>query len=61
MVGDIDNDGVVNGHDLNILIVNWGKNYPPAEFNGSGNTTVVGNNLNELIVNWLKTDLLGGS
>lgn len=35
LIGDLDGDGHVTGHDLSILLANYGTNYPPAEFDGT--------------------------
>ncbi|GEM_PF-4515055 len=50
IVGDIDNDGHVTGHDLSLLLAHYGTNYPPAEFDGV--TVVEGHDLSLLMGNY---------
>ena len=57
LIGDLDNNGTVSGHDLNILLANFGKAYLPAEFDGG--PTVAGHDMNELLANWGKAGLNG--
>jgi hypothetical protein len=47
VVGDLDGDGHVTGHDLSILFVHFGTNYLPAEFDGG--TIVEGHDLSILL------------
>jgi hypothetical protein len=50
--GDIDGDDMVTGHDLSILLSNFGTNYPPAEFDGAN--SVEGHDLSILLSNYGK-------
>ena len=52
ILGDLDGDGVVTGHDLSILISHFGTNYAPGELDG-GNT-VEGHDLSILLSNFGK-------
>jgi hypothetical protein len=49
-VGDTNNDQLVNGADLGILLVAWGQENPAADFNGDG--TVDGADLGILLAAW---------
>ncbi|MGA1630626.1 MAG: GC-type dockerin domain-anchored protein [Phycisphaerales bacterium] len=48
--GDLNNDGVVNGADLSILLSAWGTADPVADINGDG--IVNGADLSTLLSNW---------
>jgi hypothetical protein len=52
IVGDLDGDNSVTGHDLSLLLSHYGGNYVPAEFDGT--TTVEGHDLSMLLVNYGK-------
>jgi chitodextrinase len=53
LVGDLDNDGYVSGHDLSILLSNYGTNYVPAEFDGA--SPVGQSDLSQLLGNYGKS------
>ncbi|MAJ46349.1 MAG: hypothetical protein CBC35_03425, partial [Planctomycetes bacterium TMED75] len=48
--GDLNEDGVVGGQDLTILLAAWGTNNPVADLNGDGN--VGGQDLTILLAKW---------
>lgn len=48
--GDLNNDGIVNGADLSIMLSAWGTADPVADLDGSGN--VDGGDLAILLSNW---------
>ena len=50
IVGDIDNDGDVDGEDLAKFLGSWGYPSPDTDFNGDG--TVDGQDLAILLANW---------
>ena len=50
VTGDLNDDGVVNGDDLGILLGAWGQPNSTADLNGDG--TVDGIDLGELLANW---------
>jgi hypothetical protein len=52
LVGDLDGDGHVTGHDLSIFLGHYGTNYAPAEFDGG--TIVEGHDLSMLLSNYGK-------
>jgi len=52
LIGDLDGDGHVTGHDLSILLANYGANYPPAEFDGTN--VVEAHDLSLLLANYGK-------
>jgi chitodextrinase len=52
VTGDLDGDGHVTGHDLSILLTNYGTNYVPAEFDGF--TIVEAHDLSILLSNYGK-------
>jgi hypothetical protein len=52
LVGDLDGDGHVTGHDLSILLAHYGANYLPAEFDGDD--IVEGHDLSILLSNYGK-------
>ena len=47
---DLDEDGVVDGSDLTILLGSWGESDPLADLNGDG--TVDGADLTIMLGNW---------
>ena len=51
-IGDIDGDGSITGHDLSILLTNYGKTYASAQFDGT--STVEGHDLSLLLTNYGK-------
>jgi chitodextrinase len=51
-LGDLDGDGQITGHDISILIANYGSNYAPAEFDGTA--YVEAHDLSILISNYGK-------
>jgi chitodextrinase len=53
LIGDLDNDGYVSGHDLSILLSNYGTNYVPAEFDGA--SPVGQSDLSQLLGNYGKS------
>ena len=52
IVGDLDGDGHVTGHDLSIFLAHYGTNYVPAEFDGV--TIVEAHDLSILLSNYGK-------
>ena len=50
LVGDVDNDGDVDGSDLAKFLGSWGYDNPDTDFNGDG--TVDGQDLALLLANW---------
>jgi hypothetical protein len=52
IIGDLDGDSVVTGHDLSILISNYGDDYVPGEFDGG--TLVEGQDISILLTNYGK-------
>jgi hypothetical protein len=50
LVGDLNDDGFVNGADLGILLGNWGNAGGPADLNNDG--FVDGGDLGILLTNW---------
>jgi chitinase len=52
ITGDLDGDGHVTGHDLSILLANYGTNYAPAEFDGTN--VVEAHDLSILLSNYGK-------
>ncbi len=52
LVGDLDGDGHVTGHDVSILLAHYGTHYPPAEFDGG--SVVEGHDLSILMGNYGK-------
>ena len=48
--GDLDNNGIVNGADIGLLLTVWGTNNPLGDLNGDG--WVSGPDLGLLLVNW---------
>ena len=50
VIGDLDEDGVVDGSDLTILLGSWGESDPLADLNGDG--TVDGADLTIMLGNW---------
>ena len=50
IVGDVDNDGDVDGADLAKFLGSWGYPSPDTDFNGDG--TVDGQDLAILLANW---------
>jgi len=48
--GDVDGDGVVNGSDLGMLLLNWGQAQTELDLNGDGTTD--GEDLGILLLNW---------
>src|SRR5664279_1876043 len=53
LVGDLNNDNVVNVFDLSVLLTNWGKAGVPADLNNSGSVDVF--DLSILLSNWGQT------
>jgi chitodextrinase len=51
-IGDVDGDGLVTGHDLSLMLSNYGKSYPAAEFDGT--SSVEGHDLSLLLANYGK-------
>ena len=50
ITGDLDNNGVVDGSDIGLLLTVWGTNNPLGDLNGDG--WVGGPDLGLLLVNW---------
>jgi hypothetical protein len=50
LIGDLDGNGVVTGHDLSILLTYYGKNYVQGEFDGTN--VVEGHDLSLLLSNY---------
>ena len=48
--GDFNNDNVVNGQDMGLFLVEWGKTNSPADLDGNG--VVDGNDLGLFLVSW---------
>jgi chitinase len=52
IVGDLDGDGVVTGHDVSLLLAHYNTNYPQGEFDGTA--TVEGHDVSLLLSNYGK-------
>jgi chitodextrinase len=53
LVGDLDGDGTVTGHDLSLLLAHYSTNWAPGEFDGG--TVVEAHDLSLLLSNYGKT------
>ena len=51
VAGDANNDGVVNGLDINAVATNWLKTGPVADINGDG--IINGLDINQIALHWL--------
>lgn len=50
IVGDLDDNGLVNAHDLSLFLGKWEQNYSPAEYDGT--SLVQSHDLSMLLSNW---------
>jgi hypothetical protein len=53
--GDVNNDGIVNGLDINLVATNWLHNEPGVAGDANGDGIVNGLDINAIATNWLKT------